>query len=372
MLDFRPGIRNFVESFSGGSGEDSLSTENDLPVTGFEARERLHVDIGASCNNNCIFCMEEDREGRARRVGAMKPEDVRRVLQANVFREEVVFVSGEPTLNPHFLEYVRWARDLGYRSVGVISNGRRLSYMPFARGAVMRGLNQVIISLHAGNRRLHDGLVRTPGAYEQTCQGIVNVSILKKRGAEVRLHTSTVLNKRNAKLEALVELTGFLRQHVDQMVFNIMQPFGRGLEHIERLMLSYREMAEMLGHFFEETDAAKLPIYLVDIPYCTTENVGIPDSARGFVERYVHYDTPDGGNLDGDKKEGGAPVRRALLSEEHAVPLDGLVEKHRDHQEESKKVRRPECNTCHYSHYCDGVWRNYIDRFGWSEFTPVL
>ena len=341
-------------------------------VTNFEERERLHVDIGSFCNNNCIFCMEEDRQGRASRVGSIGPEEVRSILEANVFREEVIFVSGEPTLNSHFLEYVQWAKELGYRSVGVISNGRRFAYLPFARGAVVRGLNHVIISLHGGNAGIHDGLVRTPGAFEQARDGILHLSGLKRRGARLRLHTSTVLSKRNAKVEVLSELVDFLRLHADQMVFNIMQPFGRGLKHLDRLMLRYSEMGPILGRFFAEYDAGGLPIYLVDIPYCATEGVGIPDAARGFVERYVHYDRDTGDSAFAkDPKEGGSPLRRALLEAEAAVPVEGLVEKHRDQQEESKKVRRAACDVCAFSRVCDGVWRNYIDRFGWEEFDPI-
>jgi len=345
---------------------------DELPITTFEERERLHVDIGSTCNNNCLFCMEDDRHGRASRIGSITVEEVHRILEANVFREEVVFVSGEPTLNPHFLEYVHKARTLGYRSVGVISNGRRFAYQPFAKAAVLRGLNHVIISLHGGNARVHDGLVRAPGAFEQARAGILHLAELKRRGAPLRLHTSTVLNTRNAKLEVLTELVDFLKQHVDQMVFNIMQPFGRGLEHLDRLMLRYTDMAAVLGRYFTEAKAEGLPIYLVDIPYCVTEGVGIPDSARGFVERYVHYDRGTGDDaFADDPKEGGSPLRKALLDAEDAVPVEGLVEKHRDHQEQSKKLRRPACDTCAFSKVCDGVWRNYIDRHGWDEFEPV-
>ncbi len=345
---------------------------DELPITTFEERERLHVDIGSFCNNNCLFCMEDDRSGRAARVGSITPADVHSILAANVFREEVVFVSGEPTLNPHFLEYVHQAKTLGYRSVGVISNGRRFAYEPFAKGAVLRGLNHVIISLHGGNARIHDGLVRTPGAFDQARDGILHLSEIKRRGAPLRIHTSTVLSTRNAKVEVLTELVDFLQQHVDQMVFNIMQPFGRGLRHLDRLMLRYSEMGRILGRFFAEYQAKGLPIYLVDIPYCVTENVGIPDSARGFVERYVHYDRDTGdGAFAEDLKEGGSPLRKELLDAEDEVPVDGLIEKHRDQQEQSKKLRRPQCDTCTYSRVCDGVWRNYIDRHGWEEFKPI-
>jgi len=354
-----------------GEGEEKR-VRDELPITNFEERERLHVDIGSFCNNNCIFCMEEDRGGRASRVGSIGPDEIRSILEANVFRQEVIFVSGEPTLNPHFLEYVQWATELGYRSVGVISNGRRFAYLPFAKGAVVRGLNHVIISLHGGNAQVHDGLVRTPGAFEQARMGIIHLSGFKRRGVPLRLHTSTVLNKRNTKIEVLSELVDFLRKHVDQMVFNIMQPFGRGLKHLDSLMLRYSEMGAVLGRFFAEYDAKGLPIYLVDIPYCTTEGVGIPDAARGFVERYVHYDRDTGDSpFAKDPKEGGSPLRRALLEAETEVPVEGLVEKHRDQQEESKKIRGPSCDACAFSRVCDGVWRNYIDRFGWDEFEPV-
>ena len=37
-------------------------------------KERVHVSIGAVCNNNCIFCMEEDRDAREVNNGAMTPE----------------------------------------------------------------------------------------------------------------------------------------------------------------------------------------------------------------------------------------------------------------------------------------------------------
>jgi len=345
---------------------------DELPITTFEERERLHVDIGSSCNNNCLFCMEDDRRGRASRVGSITPAEVVRILEVNVFRREVVFVSGEPTLNPRFLDYVGRAKALGYQSVGVISNGRRFAYAPFARAAAARGLNHVIISIHGGNARIHDGLVRAPGAFEQARDGILNLAALKRRGARLRLHTSTVLNTRNAKVEALVELADFLRLHVDQMVFNIMQPFGRGLEHLDRLMLRYDDMGRMLGRFFSIPGMADLPIYLVDIPYCATEGAGIPDRARGFVERYVHYDRDTGDDAFArDPDEGGSPLRRELLDAEDENPVEGLVEKHRDQQERNKKTRRTACDDCAYSRVCDGVWRNYVDRFGWDEFQPV-
>ncbi len=356
--------------------DDQKSGITDRQVTDFEQRERLHVDIGPYCNNNCIFCMEEDRTGRKARVGAVTPEQVERILAANRERSHVTFVSGEPTLSPHFLRYVKLANGFGYSTVAVISNGRRFAYAPFAEAATRKGLNHVILSIHGGNAKLHDGLVRTPGAFNEAMAGLANLAALRQQGVPLTLHTSTVLNRRNCTVPALDELLTQLRPHVDQMVFNIMQPFGRGLSHFDRLMLRYTETAEVLGSFFASHAGERLPIYLVDIPYCVTEGGDVPDHARGFVERYVRYELADAagetGVWDGAaESSGGAPLRRTLVDEAQAAPLDELAPRHRDHQEQAQKERRPRCTECRYSYLCDGVWRNYIQRFGWDEFEPV-
>ena len=359
-----------------------MAEETKDGIIQIDLNERLHVDIGAFCNNNCLFCMEEDRAGRLKRVGAITPEQIRTILQGNSFRREVMFVSGEPTLNPNFLEYVELAHNLSYESVGVITNGRRFSYQPFAEKALRAGLNLVIISIHGPNPRIHDGLTRTPGTFVQALKGIRNLASLRERFG-LRLNTSTVLNRRNATPERLDELHGLLGPLVDQMVFNIMQPFGRGNTHFDSLMMRYVELADVLGRFFAHHAGTDLPIYLVDIPYCTTEGRGIPDRSRGYVERYVHFEPDHGdsglGKRDSDKLlAGGAAVKIARLgamsgttAAGHGPRAQPLKPKHRDLQEQDRKAKRDECRQCAYFNQCDGVWLNYLDKFGFDEFEPV-
>ena len=346
-------------------------------IASFEQTERLHIDVGPFCNNNCIFCMEEDRAGRSERVGAMKTEQVLGILESNKARDHVTFVSGEPTLCAELPRYVRHAARLGFGVIAVISNGRRFAYLPYARSLLKAGLNRAILSVHGGNSKLHDGLVRTPGAFKEAKQGLLNLSSLRKAGYPLTIHTSTVLNRRNATPEALDEVVALLRPHADQMVFNVMQPFGRGLTHFDRLMMTYVEVADAIGDFFSRHSGETLPVYLVDIPYCTTEGRGIPGSARGFVERYVRYQVEGAGGestleAQAQNSSGGSPLRRQLLAEGgEAAEVEELESVHRDHQEQSQKVRRKQCSRCVYSQVCDGVWANYIERKGWDEFEQV-
>jgi hypothetical protein len=35
------------------------------------------------------------------------------------------------------------------------------------------------------------------------------------------------------------------------------------------------------------------------------------------------------------------------------------------------KTKGPDCARCAHEPSCDGVWRDYVERRGWSEFRPV-
>ena len=100
-------------------------------------KERVHVSIGAVCNNNCIFCMEEDREAREVNNGAMTPERVRWILEEHRGAEEVCFTSGEPTTRPELPDFVKWAKALGYRRISIMTNGRRSGHFPYAVALAM-------------------------------------------------------------------------------------------------------------------------------------------------------------------------------------------------------------------------------------------
>jgi cyclic pyranopterin phosphate synthase len=323
-----------------------------------DAEQRLHLVVGATCNNNCIFCMEEDRVTRQHRVEAFTRQDFETILQTNAGRGEVMFVSAEPTLSPWFLPLVALARDLGYHTIGIISNGRLFAYPQFTRRALDAGLNLVMLSIHGPNARLHDGLTRTPGSFDQVMQGLANLAALGRD--RVILRTSTVVCRRNWEPETLLEHSRLLGPRVQQMVLNVMQPFGRGLAHLDSLMPPYSELVPLLARFYAARQPGMPPAYLVDIPYCCTEAAGIPEEFRGFVERYIYYDRK--------VQEGPPPTPLAPDAPPAQGPLELLT---RDHEDSCNKVRFPFCQQCRHGAICDGVWRGYVARFGQAEFAAV-
>lgn len=297
-------------------------------------------------------------------------------------RGEVMFTSGEPTLNPNLLRYLHWSRRLGYRTRGVITNGRRFSDPDYARKACRAGLNHVVVSIHGGHARLHDSLVRTPGAFEQTLAGIRELGRLRGEFG-LTVHTSTVVQRRNHTAEQLEELYELLRPSVDQVVLNVIQPWGRGDTHFDRLVPRYGAMRAEFDRFLAAVDRANGPsVYLLDIPYCVTE--GLPEEVRGYVERFVHYEAgetshrawadqvdPTAGSV-GPEIDLDPALREKMDVARAYFDADGFAGLTRDIQNEVTRAKREACATCVYDRSCEGVWKNYLRRHGWDEFQPVV
>jgi cyclic pyranopterin phosphate synthase len=299
--------------------------------------ERVHIPLGAVCNNHCLFCMEEDRASRARAAHQLDAARVRWLLEQHVGAQEVCFTSGEPTTRRDLPEVLAAARALGFARVSLMTNGRRLAYRPYAQALVSHGLTRLYVSIHGDSASLHDGLTRNPGSFEQTMQGLRNAAELTAAGLE--LHTSTVLTRRNVGRQA--EIYAMLRGlGVQQVVMNALQVTDWARATLELVVPRYAEVRagfeRVLLHAGDRGEAA----FLVDVPLCVTE--GLPDRNRGFVERHLHYEAPD-----------------------CAGPLQRVDTQQLD---QAFRVFGEPCNHCTYRGACPGVYRRYAQRYGWEEF----
>ena len=303
--------------------------------------------------------MEQDRQGRRRVNGALAHDKIRAILEECRGAAEVCFTSGEPTLVAALPRYIRWAAQLGYPRVSLMTNGRRLAYADYCARLVDSGLNHFYISVHGHTARLHDGLVRTPGALAQTVTGLDNAARLQARG--VALHSSTVVTRRN--LNHLQAIYSFLRgRAVQQVVFNVMQATGRAEAHFQRLFPPYSEIAAVFARLLKDLDEEAPPVFLVDIPRCATER--IPGFNRGVLEAYTHYEV--GAELRcAEAPEGEEKQTRRVLSDGETVEIARA-----DH-DTWQRSKREACGRCKYEKQCPGVWNAYLKHHGWDGLEPV-
>lgn len=104
----------------------------------------LTVDLTNRCNMMCDPCfMDANQVGY---VHELEWHDVQEILDASLRVQprrqmSVQFSGGEPTLSPHFLRGVKYARDIGYFCVQCASNGIRFAQEPeFCHEARAAGL----------------------------------------------------------------------------------------------------------------------------------------------------------------------------------------------------------------------------------------
>src|SRR6476646_928262 len=104
----------------------------------------LTVDLTNRCNMMCDPCfMDANQVGF---VHELSWEDIKTVLDNAISikprrQMSVQFSGGEPTISPHFLDAVRYARKVGYNSVQAATNGIEFAKNPeFAKQAAEAGL----------------------------------------------------------------------------------------------------------------------------------------------------------------------------------------------------------------------------------------
>ncbi len=156
----------------------------------------LTIDLTNRCNMMCNPCfMDANQVGY---VHELEWEDVKKLLDDAVSIKprrqlSVQFSGGEPTLSPHFLPAIRYARQLGYFSVQCATNGVRFAQdEDFAREAGEAGLRFAYLQFDGvGNENNQHRKVGN--LYDVKLRAIEN---LKKHGVDITLVT-TIINSVN-------------------------------------------------------------------------------------------------------------------------------------------------------------------------------
>ncbi|MBW2703587.1 MAG: radical SAM protein [Deltaproteobacteria bacterium] len=297
--------------------------------------DRLDVKVGFACNNRCRFCVQGDKRHHH---PARKAEDLVSFITRH--RQEytaLVLTGGEPCIYPELPALVSKARDLGYRSIQIQSNGRMFAYREYCESLVQAGATEFSPALHGHAADCHDYLTRVPGSFEQTLAGIRN---LKAMGQSVI--TNTVITRSNFRhLKSLVELLADLRVEQYQLAF--VHPLGsagagEGFEAVVPRMSLLRPHLEAALSWGEQAglkgmcEAVPLCFLAEDHRHLAAEQI-MPSTrildAEGEIEDYAHYRLTEG------------------------------------------KLKGPPCRDCVLEQICEGPWREYPERFGWSEFKKL-
>jgi len=132
---------------------------------------RMDLAVTYRCNNDCYHCYNE----RPRDFPELPTESWQRIIDRtwDIGIPHVVFTGGEPTLRTDLPELIRYAETKGLVT-GLNTNGRKLSNQDYLSNLISNGLDHAQITLESHNPDIHDYMVHSRGAWNQTVQGIRN------------------------------------------------------------------------------------------------------------------------------------------------------------------------------------------------------
>ncbi|MCB9738360.1 MAG: radical SAM protein [Deltaproteobacteria bacterium] len=204
----------------------------------------LTIETGFTCNSRCRYCTQLDYRviPQADKLDLPTEEIRERIAFAgsNGY-DQVGFSGGEPTIRPDFAELIAFAKEHGFRRIGVTTNGRMLAYKSFTEAAMKAGLDGFTFSLHGDTPEVHDRITNAKGALEQAMAGLRNIAETSKRfGLEAHLMNNQIL---------LPENTHLIREVVETMA-----PFGTRLFMIQPF-IAQRSNSDEIERFFVPYDA---------------------------------------------------------------------------------------------------------------------
>lgn len=304
-------------------------TSRDLP----RVPDRVDLKVGFACNNRCRFCVQ----GRKReRFGRRPFDELVGILEQNRERAGVVFTGGEPCLHPDLVRLVGRARQVGYSSIQIQTNGRMFAYRKLCEELVAAGANEFSPAIHGHAADCHDYLTRVEGSFAQTVQGVRNLKDLGQR-----VITNTVITRSNFRhLTDLAELLVDLG--VDQYQLAFVHPVGSAgpeagfASVVPRFELLWSQLHAAL----RVGQRAERVVMTEAVPYCF----------MGGLEELV-----------GER----------IMPTTRIFDAEGVIDDYRQYRVGEGKAKGPPCERCAREPECEGPWREYTDRYGWNEFVPV-
>ncbi len=294
------------------------------------ATRKLDLKVGFRCNNHCTFCVQGDK--RDHTADLTTDEVKERLEKARSQCDRLVLTGGEATIRDDIPEIAKHARSLGYHTIQLQTNGRRLAYRNYCETLIAAGVNRFNPSIHGHIASLHDKLTGSRGAFDQAIRGIQNLVALRQI-----VLTQTVIVRDN--VPHLPEIAQLLVQlGVVQVQFAFVHAIGTAAATWDETVPRYRDVAPQVAIAVDRVRAARRTAVTEAIPFC-----------------FLH----------------GRETAACELRTPSTMVYDGQITigDYGKYRFEEGKIRGPVCETCTWNVRCEGPWREYPARFGWEEFV---
>ena len=271
------------------SGGDVLSIGDDgqrLRVLWRHRSRQNSILLTERCNHYCLMCSQPPKTGNDDPLLDEAFELIRLLPRGT---EEIGFTGGEPTLyGEGLVDLLRLCRNLHPEAeVHVLSNGTRFADPDFAASwASIENPNLMVgIPLYGTEPALHDYVVQSHGAFNETVKGILNLGQLRQR-IEIRV----VLHKQTAPV--LADIAEFISRNipfVDQVALMGLEMIGLARANIPELWIDPTEYAEELREAVTILDRNRIPTMIYNSQLCLLPRDLWPYAVRSISDWKNEY-----------------------------------------------------------------------------------
>ncbi len=289
---------------------------------------------GIACNSACIMCaVRTQRPDQLNASTEQIMDDIARGRKENYERLEIS--GGEPTLRRDLVSLIEQAKELGYKEIGMCTNGILLSEKDYCDKLIKAGLTSITFSLYAHNKKLHETITRSPGSFEKTITGIKNAV----RHNNLEFTATSVIIKNNY-------------QHIYEV--------GK---LIVSLGIKYWKISELLPNFLQKDQYIALSI-------SKKQNIKALRSLKLLlddIELFTFYGfTPC--MLPSDLLQ----IKKfRWVSGNELYDIGQFVRYTGKNITQENLTKIDICEDCIYSAKCSGIWKRYLDYFGDKEIREL-
>ncbi len=208
----------------------------------------LTIDLTNRCNMMCDPCfMDANQVGF---VHELSWEDIKTLLDNAISikpkrQMSVQFSGGEPTMSPHFLDAVRYAKEVGYTSVQAATNGIEFAKSPeFAKAASEAGLRYAYLQFDGiGNAANSHRLVGN--LFDVKLRAIEN---LYNNGVDIVPVTTIVNGVNNEQVGRIIQFALDNPKKINFLSFQPVSFTGRDEEITDERRAAQRYTLSHLAH----------------------------------------------------------------------------------------------------------------------------
>ncbi len=229
--------------------------------------------VTEQCNHYCLMCSQPPKKiddsfllEEIKKAIPLIPKDT----------HEIGFTGGEPTLfGNKFLDILNMTKSyLPNTSIHILSNGRTFAQHDFVRkyAEINHHDMMVGIPLYSDDAQLHDYIVQSKGAFDETILGILNLKKLKQK-VEIRI----VIHQQSIK--RLVELCEFITRNllfVDHVALMGLEMMGFTRANIDSLWIDQPEYKGKLSEAVGILEKSGMNISIYNHQLCLINDDVLP------------------------------------------------------------------------------------------------